>query len=101
MKTSVSALVGLASLVAALPSPQTSPPTLEAGTVCGKHDYSTAQVKGATKAACQQLTAGTTAGSNKYPHGFRNEEGFDFDVAGPLFEFPILEGGIYKGGRCQ
>jgi len=90
----------LPNLVGSLPveTPQ-SPATFELGTVCGRHDYTTKQIKAATITACQRLEAGTTIGSNKYPHEFRNEEGFEFEVKSPVFEFPILEKGIYKGGK--
>jgi len=35
--------------------------------------------------------AGETEGSGKYPHTFRNDEDFEFDVPGPYQEFPILD----------
>jgi hypothetical protein len=91
-------LIALASLAGSLPI-ETSPTTLELGTTCGKNDYTTKQIQAAANRACQRLRAGTTVGSNKYPHELRNEEGFKFDVEPPVVEFPILTNGIYKGGK--
>ncbi|OBT67448.1 hypothetical protein VE03_02968 [Pseudogymnoascus sp. 23342-1-I1] len=85
--------IALVSAVAALP-------TLEqrAATTCGSTSYTAAQVSAAAAAACQYYKNGSTAGSSTYPHQYNNYEGFNFAVAGPWQEFPILSGGVYTGG---
>ncbi|KAK1997006.1 ribonuclease [Colletotrichum falcatum] len=67
-------------------------------TTCGSTSYSTAQVNAASNAACTHVKAGTVAGSSTYPHRYNNYEGFDFDVSGPWYEFPIKSSGVYTGG---
>jgi hypothetical protein len=49
--------------------------------------------------ACKYYKASTQVGSNKYPHKYNNYEGFSFKVSGPYQEFPILNGGVYTGGK--
>lgn len=68
-------------------------------TTCGSTTYSTAQVNAASNAACSHVKAGTVAGSSTYPHRYNNYEGFDFDVSGPWYEFPIKTSGVYTGGE--
>lgn len=68
-------------------------------TTCGSTTYSTAQVNAASNAACTHVKAGTVAGSSTYPHRYNNYEGFDFDVSGPWYEFPIKTSGVYTGGE--
>ncbi|KAF6828328.1 guanyl-specific ribonuclease f1 [Colletotrichum plurivorum] len=67
-------------------------------TTCGSTFYSTAQVNAAASAACTHVRAGTQAGSSTYPHRYNNYEGFDFDVSGPWYEFPMKTSGVYTGG---
>ncbi|KAH8593782.1 hypothetical protein B0O99DRAFT_595894 [Bisporella sp. PMI_857] len=70
-----------------------------AGATCGTVVYTAAAVNAASVRAYNHYTAGTTVGSNSYPHTFNNNEGFSFAVAGPYQEFPILSSGaIYTGG---
>jgi hypothetical protein len=95
MRFLVPTILALVSLATTIPAPQAP----EAGAVCGRNDYTTAEIKAAANTACQRLRAGTTVGSNRYPHEFRNEEGFEFDAPAPVFEFPILDGRVYKGGK--
>ncbi|EXF82090.1 ribonuclease [Colletotrichum fioriniae PJ7] len=70
-------------------------------TTCGSTTYSTAQVNAASNAACTHVKAGTVAGSSTYPHRYNNYEGFDFDVTGPWYEFPIKTSGVYTGGELS
>ena len=70
-----------------------------AGQTCGSVVYTAAQVNAASVKAYSLYKAGTTLGTNKYPHTFNNNEGFSFAVAGPYQEFPILaSGAVYSGG---
>jgi hypothetical protein len=80
--------VALVSAVAALPALE-----VRAATTCGSTSYT------AAAAACNYVKAGTTAGSSTYPHQYNNYEGFNFAVAGPWQEFPILKSGVYTGGE--
>ena len=45
-------------------------------------------------------TSDQTLGSDKYPHVYRDDEGFDFgNVLGPYYEFPIMNTyQVYGGG---
>jgi hypothetical protein len=66
---------------------------------CGSQYYSATATNAASQKACSYYNAGTTVGSNSYPHTFNNNEGFDFAVSGPYLEFPILSSGsLYAGG---
>ncbi|OHW97331.1 guanyl-specific ribonuclease th1 [Colletotrichum incanum] len=73
-------------------------PLQKRATTCGSTYYSTAQVNAASNAACNHVKAGTVAGSSTYPHRYNNYEGFNFDVSGPWYEFPIRTSGVYTGG---
>lgn len=86
--------VALVSVVAALPTLE-----VRAATTCGSTSYTAAQVSAAAAAACNYVKSGTTAGSSTYPHQYNNYEGFNFAVAGPWQEFPILKSGVYTGGE--
>lgn len=97
-------MFGLKSLLTvALVAVVTALPTLEerAATTCGSTSYTASQVSAAAAAACQYYKAGTTAGSSTYPHKYNNYEGFNFAVAGPWQEFPILSSGVYTGGESS
>ncbi|KFY04838.1 hypothetical protein O988_00487 [Pseudogymnoascus sp. VKM F-3808] len=85
--------VALVSAVAALPTLE-----VRAATTCGSTSYTAAQVSSAAAAACQYVKDGSTAGSSTYPHQYNNYEGFNFAVAGPWQEFPLLKSGAYTGG---
>ena len=97
-------LVALFSGASAAPiSDDVSPVTpldKRAAATCGSVFYSAAAVNSASVRACNLWRAGTTIGSNSYPHTFNNREGFSFAVAGPYVEFPIMSSGaIYSGGK--
>lgn len=73
-----------------------------AGQTCGSVVYTAAQVNAASSKAYSLYKAGTTLGSNSYPHKFNNNEGFTFAVSGPYQEFPIMaSGAVYSGGRSS
>lgn len=95
MQFSVAALLSIVSFVSALPA---EIQRRDEGT-CGTKFYNSAAVSAAASAACQHVEDGTQVGSNKYPHQYRNMEGFNFKgLAGPFQEFPILSNGnIYSG----
>ncbi|CCC10145.1 hypothetical protein SMACR_02723 [Sordaria macrospora] len=65
------------------------------GTVC----YTSSAVTAALNKGYGYYKAGTTVGSNSYPHQYNNYEGFSFPTAKPWYEFPILSSGsVYTGG---
>jgi hypothetical protein len=79
----------------------TLPTTLEerAAATCGSNVYTAAQVNAASQKACSYYQSGTQAGSSTYPHTYNNYEGFNFPVAGPYLEFPLLAShAVYTGG---
>lgn len=98
-------LAGLVVSVIAAPVPDdvsVVSPLLEkrADAQCGSQYYSATATNAASNKACAYYNAGTTVGSNSYPHTFNNNEGFSFAVAGPYLEFPILaSGSLYTGGK--
>lgn len=67
---------------------------------CGRAEYTYEQIDEAAEAACDHVKDKTTAGSNKYPHSYRNFEKFEFDgVKGPYYNFPMMPNGrIYTSG---
>ncbi|KAH7099980.1 guanyl-specific ribonuclease T1 precursor [Auriculariales sp. MPI-PUGE-AT-0066] len=77
---------------------------LPSGTVtCGSNLYSVSRISSAVAAGGSHVAAGTTVGSNSYPHRFYNYEGLNMwcssTPSGPWYEFPILSSGsIYTGG---
>jgi len=69
-------------------------------TTYGSNCYSSDQVSAALDAGCSYYQDGTTAGDSKYPENYNDYEGFSFGgVSGPYLEFPILESGVYSGGK--
>lgn len=90
-------LLSLLSIASAAPASLS--PRAEA--TCGSVYYSASAVNAASQAACSHFRAGTTVGSNSYPHRYNNFEGFNFGgVASPYQEFPIMSSGsIYTGGE--
>ncbi|KAK1589823.1 Ribonuclease/ribotoxin [Colletotrichum navitas] len=64
---------------------------------CGSTTYSAAQVNAASNAACNHVRAGTVTRRTPYPHRYDNNEGFNFQVPGPYYEFPLKASGIYHG----
>ena len=90
-------LLSLLSIASAAPASLS--PRAEA--ICGSVYYSASAVNAASQAACSHFRAGTTVGSNSYPHRYNNFEGFNFGgVASPYQEFPIMSSGsIYTGGE--
>jgi hypothetical protein len=74
----------------------------QSATTCGSDRYTSAQINAAANAACNYVTAGSTAGGSTYPHVYHNYEGFDFGgKQGPFYEFPILESGVYTGRKFR
>ncbi|PSK53958.1 hypothetical protein B9Z65_7764 [Elsinoe australis] len=65
-------------------------------TTCGKKYYDRNDIQLALNAGCKHYNAGTTVSG--YPHKYNNYEGFEFDVAGPWQEFPILDNKAFTGG---
>lgn len=99
-------LVALISGVTAAPiSDDTSPVTpldKRAAATCGNVFHPAARTNAASVRACNLWRAGTTVGTNRYPHTFNNREGFNFAVGGPYVEFPVMaSGAIYTGGTCN
>ncbi|KAK8930055.1 Guanyl-specific ribonuclease F1 [Metarhizium anisopliae] len=95
MHFSIVSLLSLVALVSAAPA------NLQArdATNCGGVQYTAGAVQAAADAACDYVQSGSHAGSSTYPHRYNNYEGFNFPVAGPYNEFPILKSGkIYTGG---
>ncbi|KAH7319627.1 Ribonuclease/ribotoxin [Stachybotrys elegans] len=90
-------LLSLAALVAAAPATELD---RRVPATCGNVYYSAAAVSAASRAACNYVRNGGTAGSSSYPHRYNNYEGFHFNgYSGPFQEFPILSSGaIYSGG---
>ena len=98
---SLKSLTGIYLLLAA---PVLSLPTMlearDCTTTCGFNCYSSDQVSAALDAGCSYYQDGTTAGGSKYPENYNDLEGFSFGgVSGPYLEFPILESGVYSGGK--
>lgn len=58
-------------------------------------------IESASLTALSHLNAGTTVGSNNYPHKFNNREGFIFNTGckAPYYEFPVFNDYIYTGGK--
>nr|P00652.2 RecName: Full=Guanyl-specific ribonuclease C2; Short=RNase C-2; Flags: Precursor [Aspergillus clavatus NRRL 1] len=66
---------------------------------CGSHCYSASAVSDAQSAGYQLYSAGQSVGRSRYPHQYRNYEGFNFPVSGNYYEWPILSSGsTYNGG---
>ena len=76
-----------------------NPVLVRRATTCGSNSYTNAQINAALNAGYQYYSEGTEAGSSDYPHTYNNYEGFDFPVDGPYQEFPLLESGVYTGGK--
>ncbi|EXJ87745.1 ribonuclease T1 [Capronia coronata CBS 617.96] len=65
------------------------------GTVC----YYQSTIDKAVAEGYSLYQSGQTEGSDEYPHKYNDYEGFDFPVAGPYYEFPILHTfKAYDGG---
>ena len=66
---------------------------------CGSTCYSSSAVNSAQQAGFKDYQSGNQVGSDDYPHTYRDEEGFKFNVSSPYYEFPILSSGdVYSGG---
>ncbi|ORY68374.1 Ribonuclease/ribotoxin [Pseudomassariella vexata] len=66
---------------------------------CGSVCYWQEDIDEARAQGYKYLKAGTTVGSNSYPHQYNNYEGFSFPTASPWYEFPILSSYVaYTGG---
>jgi hypothetical protein len=57
-------------------------------------------VQAAANEALDHVVAGTTVGSNDYPHQYNNYEGFTFNsgCTPPYYEFPLFKSSVYTGG---
>lgn len=65
------------------------------GTVC----YYQTTINNAVAKGYSLYQSGQTEGSDEYPHVYRDDEGFNFPVSGPYYEFPILHSfKVYTGG---
>ncbi|KAF2011201.1 ribonuclease-domain-containing protein [Aaosphaeria arxii CBS 175.79] len=95
-------LLALTPLSLALPTTSPIENTLEArqcATTCGSVCYSSSTLSAARSAAANYVKNGGHAGSSTYPHVYNNYEDFNFAIAGPYYEFPILSSGkTYTGG---
>ncbi|QRW20956.1 RING finger protein [Rhizoctonia solani] len=96
-----------ASLVAALPATNTTLPIVvkrsisgATGSDCNGYTFTAAQVSAAAQESLSHVLAGTTVGTNKYPHVLDNREGFTYPAGCTVtrYEFPIFRNKIYTGG---
>lgn len=66
---------------------------------CGSTCYYQTTIDAAVAKGYSLYQSGKTLGSDKYPHQYNDYEGFDFSIAGPWYEFPILNTfKVYTGG---
>jgi hypothetical protein len=74
-----------------LPSRTNSPPG---------YTFTLSAVQAAANEALDHVVAGTTVGSNDYPHQYNNYEGFTFNsgCTPPYYEFPLFKSSVYTGG---
>ncbi|CCO33766.1 putative RING finger protein C6B12,07c [Rhizoctonia solani AG-1 IB] len=70
------------------------------GSDCNGYTFTAAQVSAAAQASLSHVLAGTTVGTNKYPHVLDNREGFTYPSGCTVtrYEFPIFRNKIYTGG---
>lgn len=96
-----SLLLFLAPISLALPTSvvENALETRQCYTTCGSNCYTSSQVNAAKNSGYNYIKQGGTAGGSSYPHTYNNYEGFDFDVSGPYYEFPLLPGRTYDGGK--
>ncbi|TWU72085.1 hypothetical protein ED733_003966 [Metarhizium rileyi] len=65
---------------------------------CGKSQYDSDALSKAADGACSLLKKDSTVGRNRYPHQYKNLEGFKLTGNAPYYEFPILSNGqVYSG----
>jgi hypothetical protein len=68
---------------------------------CGKVQYNSDAISKAADGACSLLKKGSTVGSNKYPHQYKNFENIKLAGTPPYYEFPILSNGqVYSSCKC-
>ncbi|KAH7338021.1 Ribonuclease/ribotoxin [Rhizoctonia solani] len=101
-------LVAAASgLVAALPTSNATLPIIikrsingATGSDCNGYTFTATQVSAAAQESLNHVLAGTTVGTNKYPHVLDNREGFTYPSGCTVtrYEFPIFKNKIYTGG---
>jgi hypothetical protein len=60
--------------------------------------YSQQNIDDAATTALSYYASGETVGNDKYPHQYKDYEGFSFLCSAPYLEFPILTSGVYDGG---
>ncbi|KAK2609084.1 hypothetical protein QQS21_002311 [Conoideocrella luteorostrata] len=67
---------------------------------CGNTVYKSDALDKAADASCSMVKKGTSVGTNRYPHQYKNLEKFKLSgLTGPFYEFPILSNGqVYSGG---
>lgn len=120
MRFSILASLTLAASALAAPVLQTR----QSSTTCGDNYYSEDQVSDALNQGYGYYEDDETVGDDSYPHQYNNcsssyyiptcrgvlfadpyscelDEGFDFPVDGPWYEFPIEESGVYTGGMSS
>jgi hypothetical protein len=107
MKFLSSLLLLVAPLTLALPTSVITSAAIEDAAVetrqscyvkCGTKCYTSTQVSAARSSGYRYYSQGDEAGSSTYPHTYNNYEGFNFLVAGPYQEYPLLTSGTYTGG---
>ncbi|KAI0473565.1 Ribonuclease/ribotoxin [Xylariaceae sp. FL0804] len=66
---------------------------------CGDVCYWQSDIDDALDKGYSLYEAGKTEGDDEYPHQYNDYEGFDMEVDGPWYEFPILSDyDVYTGG---
>ncbi|KAF8603097.1 Ribonuclease/ribotoxin [Ceratobasidium sp. AG-I] len=70
------------------------------GSNCNGYIFTAAQVSAAAAESLKHVLAGTTVGTNKYPHVLDNREGFTYPSGCTVtrYEFPVFKNSIYTGG---
>ncbi|KAG8709818.1 hypothetical protein FRC08_018003 [Ceratobasidium sp. 394] len=106
-QTLATVLVVASGFAAALPTSDATVPqvfkrtiTAATGSNCNGYTFTAAQVSSAAQASLSHVLAGTTVGTNKYPHVLDNREGFTYPSGCTVtrYEFPIFKDHVYTGG---
>lgn len=65
---------------------------------CNGYVFSRSDLTTASYRALDDLNAGTTEGSDHYPHQYNDYEGIDFpDCDSPYYEYPVFKGkGVFS-----
>ncbi|QRV93323.1 ribonuclease [Ceratobasidium sp. AG-Ba] len=105
--TLVTIFVAASGFVTALPTSDAAVPQVfkrsisgATGSNCNGYTFTAAQVQSAAQESLSHVLAGTTVGTNKYPHVLDNREGFTYPAGCTVtrYEFPIFKNKIYTGG---